>query len=54
MEAGYKTRAEQEVITTTWSSPYIDQVGFLAQELEFARKLALRELSYAEVARLGC
>lgn len=53
MEAGYKPRMEKEVITT-WSSTYIDQVGFLAQELEFARKLTLRELSYAEVARLGC
>lgn len=53
MEAGYETPTEQEVMTT-WSSPYIDQVGFRAEEVEFARKLSLRELSYAEVARLGC
>lgn len=53
MEAGYEMRTKQEV-DATWSSRQIGQVDSAIQKLEFARKMALRELSYAEVARSGC
>lgn len=52
MEAGYELRTKQQV-DATFSSCQIDQVKSSIQKLEPARKVALRELSYAEVARLG-
>lgn len=53
MTAGYETRTKQET-TSHWSTPCLNQVQYLSQQLNLARGLPERTLSYAPVARIGC